>query len=841
MESTSINWGNLNELCAYYQEETQDLKSELYNFTGLHLKISDLEKSITKRLKNAKLDYGLTITVDTLEVDQPMTKLQVGIFQLVARQIIVSAPKASIQFEAAPDAVSIAIFLQNCTEELTVAVRDQQGKATDGIKDIIIPASIGITEDEVSQYDLGGFGEKPDTVKTLGNYFTDPTYVKSLESSFQAATYLIYGANADEITLGYNMLKWVNLMANYFLEINPKPDPTDQDNWSQLHDLASQSASLILMDTRNQEAIAVPLLSSNFYAESVDVFFRLAISYQQNVNEFSNQANLAENFAKFALTLKQNTESKKEALVFALAQVYRQRNNYQKQLITTKNYFDAAQEELKRLKGILEDAEKTATIINILEAVWGIGQAVVSMGVAAGDVLLGNEAGGAAQAAQSLKSVQSAFKAIKVASSTIDSLVGMGKILNGAMQKERLNKEAEEELNATKEKIKIDTLTRKLSAMSSQQIWNEIQDYLVLTRQDGESKITGIKAPKFSRKDLGSISLPAINGVDPVAYWSNYVDMVDNSMSSLLESKNTQLNLAAGNYFEKVKEMAEFGKSYAAKQTTIMQLQAKAMDIVKQIQADEEVEARWTALEKDEKSAEIVNARKKSIIQQQLISTKRSLFVELAEYNAAYMYWNLEHSGIQLNMNQDVLPLQTKIKKGVESLLNSQTSQDFDDVSISFHLGGENQLAFKKSNQGNQLTFQLALDNQAIQEQLASKAVYITDAQFFLEGAAVEVEKGISKEEAVISLEITTSAYFELERNQQTHRFVCEKPIDYLFNYRPSSQGNDVIVPWKPATEVSQSYMKPSPFTTWTITVKDGDVSKANKLIILLKGREIKS
>ncbi|HYP27494.1 MAG TPA: hypothetical protein VE262_12320 [Blastocatellia bacterium] len=263
---------------------------------------------------------------------------------------------------------------------------------------------------------------------------------------------------------------------------------------------------------------------------------------------------------------------------------------------------------------------------------------------------------------------------------------------------------------------------------------------------------------------------------------------------------------------------------------------------------------RWSRLEQESKDDEQKKSALKALLLQQCVNTKRSLLVSARYYRAAYLYRWLDEPTFNVSLGMGYNELQQqfdRMKLGIEQLLSSKPpAQPFDTgyYLIPVVKSGESKnggapasgcpyVVLDTSARTPTLSWGISIEEPPFKGSVPNGGAigfFVEEGWFYLEGAEPNGGKSIS-------LTVSTSGYYANAYGDDSsgRKYFVSSPLETDFIYSGEAGGgvDDPRTPWKPASTVKASYLTPTPFTQWTLAVKDaGSLANLKAIRMRLSG-----
>lgn len=811
--STNINWSDLNSRTIVYAASSID--AGITPPDGAHSTCArvQLYTTLSDFLAKAKQQFGADFTnvdmvriiADTLVVDVETATFPVPAVEIVAREIQISAGPASFVIQSDRPEAQIMLLTSKISGNTLTLGYNAPGNPASVSTAVVTPPAPDPTP-TLFQWAKGS-GEGATLTSSTGSadiadVFAGLLERNSLQASFVAATVLSYSTDDDVVAVGGDMLRWAN---NCAAAGTANPDQLDDSAVKLLRQLQWQSGALLpYVDARNANAIYVPVLSSDFYQNEIAGWLTVAKSYEESLNALSEESQLDQAFTAFANNLAQNARDTITLLQSRFDRLYNERQSLQGEYDASVALFKTQQDNINTDRDALDAAIKKEETYETVMLIVNTIVTIYSLGVSAAEIFMGDPAPAMAAA----KQVETVTQGIVVGRNSITFLQQLSKNSTPQQLEDGGN-------NLFKILGLLGEITRGSMEIAKDFYYN--------------------RTPKMP-DDLNPPSYKnlTINGIDPETYWEvtylNAKHQVDP-----LTPKFTQ----AAQYLDSIELMTTYGKAISAKQLAMINLDNEMDDIVNQIAVQAAAIARWGDIASNLQSQHQVIDAKKAFIRQTYTDMKRSLLVTVAHYRNAYLYRWLQPSTLNIDLNMDYSALQTQVQAintDLENLLSGtgkvvHPPQDFKGITYQVPVGA-NQITSIGSDQTAR--WFIGIDDTTLSDQLTDhKALYLEKAAFDLTGAKANAN-------GEVELTIETSGSYYLSLDGKTYHFIT-KAVSLDFIYKPSPNGNVVVTPWAVSDEVSQVYLRPSPYTEWTLAAKDGtDLSQVTEINIQFSGHYLR-
>ena len=834
------------------------------------LKISDLSKLVAEMNTNNAIP-DVTIAVDQLifDVDTPL-EVSTFLLMIIARKIVVAVPN------------NVSIILNNNDYSqatiLTGGFYDTQGNpllqqqlsiaypncANSPIVlnwDNAYVINIFLNENE-KENKIATFIPILPTLNNIGNFWISSNnfpVVNLLKMQLiNAKTQYIQSGSTADIA---NTLTWVTQNVGSILSNGYDYDMQNM--------LTEASAVATTISAGSLGSRFVPLLSSSTYVTYLNSLLGLITSYESQISNLNNLKNQDVNLAEEASISSKASQN----AVYALYQQLQMENNKQEALnLELNNAFslikssktDVQTAYNNMVTAIKEEQKKNEIKFDIMLSLGIVLAAVLIAGMvvapeAAGPGLAAEGGAVAAEAGTVAGSVEVAADAVAVEGeagvtamedildngTTLQNLFAepkalsftekaIGNISNIIAQAKSLIPAAEKFKNVPAGMMKVAS-----AANAANQFWTVTQNYVNAPQASGTTIDANSELSEYQDTNNNSKAIEdnytalmlnsTIDGQDPSTYWD---DQVMN-----LKDQCKDLGDKATDYIDKFTVLANQMKNYYSLLAQVIDLRSKSFVTYSHIQSLVQTEADWTNLQNMQLAqADIIT---QSI---QLLIEKKSKIVysfcqAFNDYKAAYFYSWLAANNINVNMNNDATELQAAMTNSLQQMnymlqggnasgnVVTIPSQDFNSIKVTIPMSNITILpSVEKPALFNTLSFTIH-PNDTLSNFPASQSLYITDAQFLLEG--------IPTTSQTICLTINTSGVYHQVHKGISYNFSgAGVSMDFIY-----TQPNDVNTSWEPSSMIAAFYMKPSPYTVWTMKIPtDIDITGLSSINIDFQG-----
>jgi hypothetical protein len=336
-----------------------------------------------------------------------------------------------------------------------------------------------------------------------------------------------------------------------------------------------------------------------------------------------------------------------------------------------------------------------------------------------------------------------------------------------------------------------------------------------------------VYSPDFLAKleaapDLSSFTT---GGVDPVTYWNVVVTQTEAAVKPHLDLPQATAYLTA------VKLAATYGGAVGDLQMKLLDLYTDGVSTFAQLQAVYQAQAQWTQLKdmlgRQEQQAQAAIG----LLERGYLNVKRALVSAVDNYRAAFRYQWLQSSNISVDVSMTYLILAQQVRRSIDSLIGVlsgtpsgplQPRQDF--ASISYTVTGGDAPLFTEIDGVAQAQWSIATGDPALANQLAGNtALYLGEVTFVLVGGTQTGE---------VQLQVATSGRYESMIGGVGLRFVSQA-VSMNNLYMPTSPPR-FISKWKFSNPAA--YMMPTPYTNWTLKVREGNWRDVTAITMTLSG-----
>ena len=594
-------------------------------------------------------------------------------------------------------------------------------------------------------------------------------------------------------------------------------------NWSaessDLLGLFLRSSSMVALLSSQINAKAngssfVPYLTAAVYTQLAQSFVAEAAQYESDYMQLSTQKVLTDENIQLAKTMLDNAQYQSDYVNALKKQAQSNYDNATAAVATAKNNFRVQQNATNMVAidfqevGLPEYERK-----KIVEAVFGLVQAVVTFGVAIGAMMVGQEeaapaaAAGAAEAAEGIAgAAETGAEVAKLASGTADQMKNLKKIVE-ALQKVYEFSQA--------------VMTAASSIQSAKSVVSNMQSMDVDT--GGVDLSASDQWEIFKLKTDAVLQVPVDAGIGYAADYKQALDI-----------------------------LIIYGQSLAAAQVAAVRAGQELARVLLQQQLATEQQQRLQAYVNSLKAGEQPIAAMMQQFYQRYIDSKSSLLAALENYSASYFYWALAPSLVKPTIIDKVNKLETGLTSLTAITLDKQTALE------SFNPAPSPMTNKQCVIDDSGVIASLVKDHTASwvlilgdDEFLDLDRVRVTTVRIWLEGAKIANDK-------TISISISTSGSYRDRLNGTVYQFTA-KPLIRGFQYHIESGATGKPNPdWRfdngdlgyiemdgsVSAEVKYAYFEPTPFTEWKITVTPSDnpgldLSGVSKITMQFQGSAI--
>ncbi|WP_428157792.1 hypothetical protein [Desulfobacter sp.] len=725
----------------------------------------------------------LILCADTLIIDEDEILPVSTAVQIAARNILVRKKgTATVTIDSSEEITGLEICTQGVLGSLQVGFPKDKTEtiALSGAKTTIFTWTKG-----------GKLNSKIADAKDLSDNLKSWTAKNALRASFSAGAQLIYSPDyaADSVA----MLQWVSDCCAAILNgAKGNPDP-GKNIGAPINALVQQANALLVYAKAADAGITtVPVLSDTYYAHRLESLLDLAKDFQDVIDNLQKTEEVEKTLEEFADALTQTTYNNEEPLRSELDSYTASYSLLYDSYLKLIGLYQVQSGVVQTARETLDKAIQEQKIKDMFNAAFDLVKSAVSAGKAVAEFAAEDYAGGAGDALESFTSY----------------IEAVDKFTDPSM----------DELKDQAEGLKISLTGMAGVGKSAYDVWKSV------TYKGGTVSFSDAAALETS---IESASL----GGDPGLSWELFslkVDAVlDGSMPSGIES-------AAKEYKAALKSQCLYGEAIMNKAVSLMHLSYQLADTAGRLVAVQNNLSVWEKLSQNTKEKEKRIEVQKAFVQERFMDIKRSLFVALINYQAAYRYFYLTPCPTTISLDMNYLALSSALH-GVDveigQLLNpSRPLQDFKEVSWPLDVDGE-QAAELDSNK---YTWNISIDDTAFVSKVTashSKALFLESVEFYV---YPEPPHG-----TIVQMKIGPSGVMNLESsNGQRYTFTCEQPFELDAEY---VSGGAYTTKWQPSEEVKAYYMKPSPFSIWHLKLiqpesEDGESMTVSKIEMKLSG-----
>lgn len=916
-----------------------------YQYAQFSAYISDILTNIASKFSNGVVDYGVTICVDTLILDQTPIVFQTPGVLIVARSIEVTTSDPCTMQVQEDGAIGFEIITQAIAGPgLSAQIVTSTGKEVTNLVSVAVPS---ICKTPLQPCLLRLSPDKPAALYTsyasaeiADDLFSQPA-LNSLRASFVGATSKLYGTNDDK-TLAKAMVTWVQACCATLLAPTSVSVQLSAEDRQDITDLRGQAASLLtILQYELGPAHYVPILSDDFYADQISGLLVAAKAYDDALTALQQTSDLESTLQQIAGTLKGISTDSETPLNNSLQRLVQQGEGYRRQYVTTMQQFQAQLETVKNCRTKYEEYMKMFEVWTALQLAFTILETTASFALACAGMAIPNPeqvldisdtalitsqgnlvnfvsinqglqqnslslrtlaqgsdklvhgitvTGELAKLGQSIMSwlptgdllTTGNWKVdnIDLPSSGTDELLltssldyvqdlNSGKISTGLRSdfssKAKITLSADASLTITPTTVTNSNVTNpdgtpqtvtwwSLKDMGSNKtycLWAtdkelEVYDNSIFNKLLSDLKTLNLQDPTVD------MTVVSVEGQDPTAYWNAYALNAEGALQPAIDSGVNYVQP----YLTAIKVLAEYGKAMGLQQQELMRLHGEALDVVARLAAVQQAETRWQKLIGSITDEQGQRAAAESFLLRGYNDMKRSIFIGVENYRNAYRYNWLAEPPLKVSLDMNYTQLQTQCSlaaTGLEAVLQATAGgvvkpakQDFDvpvEVIIPLGKAGDGSgLPYFDSKgvvkwviqgpESSTIKVRTSTDPVTVEEYFTGlPGIYIESAMFYLAGV-----KPNPRTNEVWTEVYTSGNYFHRLGANGFHRFVSPE-FGMDCSYMQTSTGT--ITPnvyWMPSRQTAGEYMKPSPYTTWTLKVTDGDWSGVTHIRMAFTG-----
>lgn len=805
MASWQPDWSSLNAVAAAFLQSTP-LAAQIasvtppgsYVATGLQLDLATI-------LAEAPTGTALVIAVDTLSIAAGTTALPAQGVQIIARSVqVAGADAATLTLQGTQGA------LQLVTSEIIGTL------AADAGDDAASPlALVGVTVPQIITYEASA--PTPVTVVTdatsLADVMHSPWSVLALQLTSAIAGVVADQAGSGPLALAESMLRWVTAGCQALIANQASFPNVDYA------DVASMTAAAASLLSSTQAAasgaVYVPILSADLYQTQVNGILAIAQIYDSQISQFQAQQTIDQDLQQFAATLSNINAQSAGPLIVTLQNLAAETAMLETQLANAATQLDQISQTLTPLQEALSDAindafqkELVSTAMDILFEIAtlyaGAAMAVIDPAFVAGE---GNAV---------FKTAMDTVKDIVTAAK--DPLANV--IINGLDNAGLAPTDTTLAASLTGGQVLAASTANFGAALNT--LWTVVG--VAIAKAPAQI----IYTPDFLSKLAAAPDLSSFTtgGVDPSTYWATIVTQTEAAVQP-----NAKLSQATA-YLTAVKLAAGYGSAVGDLQMKLLDLYNQGVGTFARLQAIYQAQAQWTQLQHALTAQDQQVAAAIGLLQRGYLDVKRALVSAVANYRAAFRYQWLQDSNIAVDVSMNYLTLSQQAQQSINSLMKvlsgtaSGTLKPRQDFSgITYTVTSDDGPLFTEVNGAGEAQWTIAAGDPALSAQLGGNtALYLTKATFVIDGATQTGE---------VELEVATSGRYESMINGNGTRFVSQALSMNNF-YMPGTPPR-FISSWSFADPAA--YMMPTPYTDWTLTVKEGNWVTATSIVMTLTGK----
>lgn len=708
----------------------------------------------------------LTLCADTLVVDQDAVwPVAVGA-QIVARHIEVQSREATLRLSTGDKDTGMVICAGRISGQLSVGW--EGGKSTPLVWDNTAPCLFSWQKSGAPQQQTAGARDLADNLKTWAAR-------NALRAGFCAGAQLVY--DTATAATSQEMLQWVADGCTAILDQTAEAT-APQDVGPDMNALLQQTTALLVYAKAAAAGLVmVPLLSETYYADRIQALMTVAQGYQDKVDQIDQQEHIDRVLAEFAESLAQVTTNSEQPLQSELTAYQDSYRRLYDNYLVLLGSFKVQQDQVDKARDALDKAIKKAEIKEKISAVFSLVSSAIDMTKAVAEFGAENYPAAAGDAFSSFQSF-------------VDAL-------------DKFDDHAFQDLKDAADGLKADMGGLSAVGINAYTVWETV------VYKDGT--VSFQTAERFAR----SLSDASVGG-DPQLGWEIFDQKVSTTLDAVVSGGGAVSSQAAA-YEAALKTQALYGKAIMDKIVALVRLAYQLADTAGRLLAVQNNVAVWQNLQETITDEEQRLQAQEAFVRERYMDIKRSLVVALENFRAAYAYFFLTQCPTRISLDMDYATLTdalSGVSGAVGDMLNpaSPPLQQFEDSRWSVDVDGTN-VAFDANNS---VTWSIDITDRAFVEGLTpshSKAVYLDQVEFLLHPEPPAGTK--------VQMTVNVSGVYQLDSpNGEEHfRFVCEQPFNLDAQYVMEKRGPRYTIAWAPADEVSAYYMKPAPFTQWTLTL----------------------
>jgi hypothetical protein len=770
---------------------------------GLRAALSDVVAAATKQ---GPLSGPLVIAVDTLDVAAGDTVIPAPGVSIVARAVLVDGGPATLVIRSDNPGEGVQLTTAEISGSLSVEFETALAAPDGGAGGGTLALSGLKTPQSITAVPSSAPVATTDQL-AIADELHEPWSIVALELSSAIAATLIDQGSAGALELAAEMLSWVTGGCSALLA-NQSQFPTV--DFATIASLQTSSVGLLAFaQSQTSGATYVPVLSGNVYQQQIEALLELAATYDGKIAAFQSQQNLEQLLSSFAGTLSTTYQQAEKPLLNALNRLADEAGSVESQLTNAALQLQAVGATLAPLQQALVDAINEEFQQELVKAAVETFITVLTLYIGAAAAILGDPEVLAGTATAVIKTAaEQATKLIEAGQKTINEAISNG--ASAADQPPTPDTSA-----ATAEGAQYLAGSMASFGSAAALLW-------AVVAQAFNSTPPNLSPNLVSAVDqLPDLSGFSVAGLDPTTYWNA---VVVQTRAAVKPNENLPEATA---YLEAVQLAATYGSAVGDLQWKLLELYTQGMAAFDQLVAADQAQRSWASLQTSLTTAADQAAAAVGLLERGYLNVKRSLVLAVENYRAAFLYQWLQPATIEVDVSMDLVTLQQQATNSITGLNDVLTGTPSGPVRprqpfqhVTYDVSQADLFAQVGSNGQAQFTIEPAL----LAAQLSGDtALYLTAATFQLEGGSDSGE---------VELEIATSGHYANQLGSTEYRFVS-KPVSMTNNYIPGNPPT-FITEWQFAD--AASYLAPTPYTNWTLTVNTGDWQDATGIKIELSG-----
>lgn len=791
---TSVDWV---ELYKYYQTEASCPDMAFHRvtpqqavFRGLVVDLCNVKKIIAQ---SDITPNNISIYADVLIVSDVSWVMDSSSVIIYARRVELSG-KALVLFKKKTRQSSFVVYSVEWAGELILMTDSVSGETINLTADMV-GKSPGIH----IRYSEGKINVLPVDYKQGIGKRVDEHMEIYLTNLFIAAS-LLY---SDYPFVAMSQLVWIKHWAAY-------PEGMEMLYYRSLT-LSNQLQGEI--DASMKSSRFIPYLTKAVYEKLADAFIKEIVRYENNYMHLFTLTTLTQENIEVVKTMVNVSKSEKDYIISLLKQATDNNKSAQEAVVMARANFNKQEKIVKFLaidfeeQGIPQYQRQ-----QIVKAVVSLVTSMAQFGAAIGSMVAGNPAGGGA-----------------AANAAITTAEGIAKAAGTTKDVASKAKRAAEMMKGLKE------LVDSLKGLY------EFADKISLLVGDIQKAIKEIDVVDKMKTLTDASSLNATDA------WDAYIIQIDNMMADPV-SKGIEY---ASKYKEALDILAIYGKSLCKAELAVINTCQKMAAISFQLTYARQKEKELQKLVSELKAGQEMPLKIMQQLCQKYLDCKSLLFSALKSYQSSYFYWSFRESDIKPRISARINPLTADLHEMTQIAMDTQHAiEEFAPHPPQLLKNGVYEITdpviIESLRKEGKTVWNIPLDAEELN---GLERVRLDTIRVWIEGLEFT-----SKDKTVqIHLE-NTGNYVDRFKGKQ-YQFTS-RPLQRGFEYEVTTKEKDsahqfdngtfglVKLDGKVDQEVAYAYFQPTPFSEWTISLKNNnkstiDLSGIKKIIFWFEGTAI--